>query len=92
MVGYSLDGESNATVSGNTTLSGLSNGEHNVIVYANDSFGNVVASQPVNFTVALPPSSKPFPAFPVASASVAVAVVCAGVVLYFRKRRRYRSV
>jgi hypothetical protein len=31
---YSLDGQSNVTISGNTTLTGLQNGEHTIEVYA----------------------------------------------------------
>ena len=86
-VGYSLDGGSNVTISGNTTLTGLSNGEHYVTLYTNNSFGNLVASQPVNFTVALPPETKPFPTAPVAAASVVVAAACVGIILYFKKRK-----
>jgi hypothetical protein len=87
-VGYSLDGKDNATIQGNTTLTGLSNGEHNVTVYANDTFGNIGASQPVNFTVALPPEMKSFPTATVAAVSGASAVVVvAALLVYFKKRR-----
>lgn len=81
--GYSLDGKDNVTVLGNTTLSGLSNGMHNVTVYAEDSFGNIGASETITFTIAKPES---FPTVPVVAASIAVAVVCVGVILYLRKR------
>ncbi len=37
--GYSLDGQANIT-SGNTTLSGLTSGSHNIVVYATDLAGN----------------------------------------------------
>ena len=36
-IGYSLDGTTNISISGNITLSGLSIGSHNVAVYANDT-------------------------------------------------------
>jgi len=39
-VGYSLDGAANVTLTGNTTLSGLSLGSHDLTVYANDTSGN----------------------------------------------------
>ncbi|MFQ6055470.1 MAG: hypothetical protein ACE5J3_05760 [Methanosarcinales archaeon] len=39
--GYSLDGNANVTITGNTTLNGLSDGMHNITVYANDSAGNM---------------------------------------------------
>jgi hypothetical protein len=87
-VGYSLDGKDNVTIAGNTTLTGLSNGEHNVTVYANDTSGNISASQTVNFTVALPPETKPFSTVAVASVSGASAVIAiAGLLVYFRKRK-----
>jgi len=49
-MGYSLDGQSNVTVAGNTSLTGLSLGQHNVIVYANDTYGNMGSSDLVYFT------------------------------------------
>ena len=50
-IGYSLDGQENVTVAGNTTLSGLSYGEHTVTVYAQDAAGNIGASEPMAFNV-----------------------------------------
>ena len=58
-VGFSLDGLKNVTVTANTTLTGLSSGLHRITVYANDTFGNMGASQTVNFTVALPHLFQP---------------------------------
>jgi len=49
-IGYSLDGQANITVLGNTTLTGLSEGMHNVIVYANDTSGNQGLSTKIYFT------------------------------------------
>jgi parallel beta-helix repeat protein len=83
-LGYSLDGQENVTVTGNTTLTGLSAGLHNVNVYARDEFNNTGASEPISFTVA----EEPFPVAPVAAASVAtVAVVGAVLLVYFKKRK-----
>src|SRR5271157_2423560 len=50
-MGYSLDGQSNITVSGNTTLTGLADGVHNVIVFANNTAGIMGTSQALIFTV-----------------------------------------
>ena len=84
-IAYSLDGKENVTVMGNVTLTDLSNGLHDITVYANDTFGNMGASETISFTVAVP---EPFPVVPIAAASVAVAVAaCAGLLLY-RKRQR----
>jgi nitrous oxidase accessory protein len=82
-IGFSLDGKQNVTVTGNTTLTGLSNGSHNVTVYAKDLV-DAEASDTVWFNVA-----EPFPVVPVAAVSVAVvAVVGAGLLIYFKKRKR----
>ncbi len=37
---YCLDNQANVTLTGNTTLTGLSNGQHTVTVYAKDKTGN----------------------------------------------------
>lgn len=80
---YSLDGQENVTIAGNTNLAGLSIGTHNVTVYAWDTAGNVGASETITFTV------TPFPTVPVAVASVAaIAAVGVGLLVYFKKRRR----
>jgi hypothetical protein len=49
--GYSLDGQAFTTIAGNTTLTGLPDGSHSIIVYANDTFGNMGSSALVHFTV-----------------------------------------
>lgn len=83
-VTYCLDGQANVTISGNTTLTGLPNGDHNVTVYAMDEAGNIGASQTVTFTIAVP-----FPTVTVATASTAlVAVVCVGIFLYLRRKKK----
>jgi N-acetylneuraminic acid mutarotase len=56
-MGYSLDDHSNITIQGETKLFNLSQGVHEVTVYANDSLGNMGVSNSVFFTVdTLPPS------------------------------------
>lgn len=49
-IGYSLDGQANVTITGNTTLTGLSNGVHSLRVWANDTCGNI-GSDHTYFTV-----------------------------------------
>lgn len=83
-IAYALDGKENVTVAGNTTLTGLAYGAHNLTVYAVDAAGNIGASETVTFTV-----SEPFPVTAVAVASTAVAaVICVGLVVYLTKTRR----
>jgi len=82
---YSLDGKENVTITGNTTLTGLANGYHNITVYAMDEAGNTGASETLFFNVEVP---EPFPVVPVAAASIAVVVaVGAGLLVYFKKRK-----
>jgi hypothetical protein len=50
-MGYCLDDQLNVTITGNTTLPGLSDGSHNVVVFANDTFGNMASSNIVYFSV-----------------------------------------
>ncbi len=80
--GYSLDGQENNTISGNFTFNGLPNGLHNVTVYANDTYGNMGASETIGFIVAV---AKPesFPVVPAATIFVVVvALVAAGLFIY----------
>jgi hypothetical protein len=87
-VSYSLDGQENITLNGNTTLTGLSNGLHNITVYARDIEGNAGTSETITFTIA-EPEPEPFPIMLTITASVAsVAVVGAGLLTYFKKRKR----
>jgi len=84
-IGYSLDGQDNVTVTGNTTITGFTNGLHNVTVYARDEFGNTGASETVCFTIA----EEPFQVAPVAVAAsaAALALVGVGLLVYFKKRK-----
>jgi hypothetical protein len=53
-IGYSLDGQSNITIAGNTTLTNLSIGKHNITVYSNDLYHDTGKSTTINFTIAEP--------------------------------------
>lgn len=83
-VGYSLDGKDNITIAGNTTITGLSAGLHNITIYAKDENENIGASETLTFTI----TPAPFPTLPLAAASTAsVAIVCVGVFFCLRKRK-----
>jgi hypothetical protein len=49
--GYSLDEQTNVTISQNTTLTGLPKGAHTLRVYAQDTIGLIEASNSISFTV-----------------------------------------
>jgi hypothetical protein len=52
-IGYSLDSGKNKTITGNTSLTGLKDGKHSIIVYANDSYGNNASTNKVSFSYCL---------------------------------------
>ncbi len=84
-ISYSLDGQDNVTTAGNTTLTGLTAGEHSITVYATNVAGNIGASETITFTVATQPD--PFPLEITAVIIVTVAVVAPSIVVYFKKRK-----
>jgi hypothetical protein len=90
LITYSLDGQQNVTITGNAILTGLSEGEHDITLYATDVAGNVGSSRTVSFSV-VPP--KPMLTEPVAVASmIAASVFVAGLAfLLVHKKRNGRS-
>ncbi|MGO8807057.1 MAG: right-handed parallel beta-helix repeat-containing protein [Candidatus Bathyarchaeia archaeon] len=89
-VGYSLDGESNITINGNTTISNIGYGSHSITVYANSTFGINGASKTIDFNIA---KSEPLSSEFVIAVLVTVIVIVLGVsltVLYDRRHRKNR--
>jgi hypothetical protein len=86
-VGYSLDGKANVTIIGNTTLTAVSSGLHNITVYAKDSLNNTGISETVTFNIAKP---EPFPTTLVIASVATVAIIGLGLLVYFRKRNHAR--
>jgi hypothetical protein len=82
---YRLDNEGVTEVVGNTTITGLSLGSHNLTVYATSEAGNTGASQTIYFTIkeADPVASVVL----IAGVSIAVIVAVAGLLVYFKKRK-----
>jgi hypothetical protein len=79
-MGYSLDNEANVTLTGNTTLT-LKEGAHSITVYANDTAGNMAASETIYFK-----TEQVFPTIPV-TVAVTTASVSVGLLVYFKKRK-----
>jgi hypothetical protein len=82
-VGYSLNGQETVAVTGNTTIAGLSNGLHNITVYAKGTFENMGASETVYFSVEVS-----FPTILVVAPVASVAVIGAVLAMYFKRYRR----
>ena len=86
-MGYSLDGQDITTITGNTTLSGLTIGLHNVTIYAKDPFENIVTYETILFSI-VEPITEPFPTTLVMAASATSVVIMAmGLLFYFKKRK-----
>jgi hypothetical protein len=85
---YCLDGNQNQTITGNVTLTGLTNGAHNVTIYAADLAGYMVASETTGFTVT--EGSEPFPTVPFIAVLgiVLTAIVVLGSLLLYRRHRK----
>jgi hypothetical protein len=78
---YVLDGNQRVFVSENSSLKGLSEGVHNLIVYGIPVFGTNYGSDTIYFSV-----NVPFPTVPV-TIVVAVAVIVVCLLVYFKKRK-----
>ncbi len=88
-MGYSLDGQEQKTITENITLSNLSEGEHNITVYAKDKFENIGASDTITFNIDSPDPDG----FPVLlAAALVVFAVASGVgFLIYHKKQRHES-
>jgi N-acetylneuraminic acid mutarotase len=85
---YILDGEAAVKITGNTTLTGLSLGTHNLRVYAVDASDNTGSSKTITFTLVQEPEPEPFPTTLVIGSIIAVvAVVGLGLLVYLKKRK-----
>jgi len=85
-IGYSLDGQTNVTIAGNTSLSELSTSSHRLVVYAKYTDGKTGTSEPVYFTIAQ--QSEPFPTNWIVAAIMIVALVGAAIMIYFTKVKK----
>ena len=91
-MGYSLDQQHNVTLDGNATLNGLAYGSHSLVVYANDTAGNMGSTGNIEFIVA---KLESFPVVFISIAAVVVvavaAVIGAGLLVYFKKHKRQKQ-
>jgi hypothetical protein len=88
-MGFSLNNQSNMTIYGNMTLTDLPLGSHSLVVYANDTYGNMGTSETIHFTIAELP--EPFPTSLVATASVIIVFVVFAVFLFYRRKHKQKS-
>ena len=90
-MGYSLDNKDNVTVTGNFTIANMTNGMHNIAIYANDTFGNM-GIQTTNFNVnQINSTADNYPVVTqtlVIIAVVAVITVIMASLLLYRRHRK----
>jgi hypothetical protein len=84
---YSLDGQDNVTVAGNTTLTDLPEGEHNLKVCVLDPAGNTGNWETIYFSINVP---EPFPTtlFIAAVITSVATVIGIGLLVYFVKGKK----
>jgi hypothetical protein len=84
---YSLRDKNSDVLQGNLTLTGLSEGPHSLVVYANDTAGNMGVSGKIMFTVNV---LEPFPSGTILAAASATAIAAAALLLAYRRHQRNR--
>jgi nitrous oxidase accessory protein len=90
-IGYSLDGLTNTTITGNITLTDLGSGAHNISVYANDWYQNTCASQTISFSISELESFSSSIIFAGSAVAVIIGVVVVtGLLVYFKKHKRVK--
>ncbi len=100
-IGYSLDGNANKTIYGNSTIiSNIAYGSHKIIVYAKDNGGNIGTSEVYSFNLTdqgisaatLTPNESTGnftqSMLLIAVVAAAVAVICVGSTVYIKKHGR----
>ncbi len=90
---YSLDNQANKTITGNTTLTGLTEGTHSLIIYANNKVENVTNFDIATFTINKPLSPSQIPSQTHSSEFLSLilllflAIALLSVVFIVRKRK-----
>ncbi len=87
LITYSLDNQANTVVSGNFTLTNLTNGSHNVTLYVTDKSGNTVYN---TYSAKLPESLTPtlFSNLIVITILGLLSIIIAMSIVLFRRPRR----
>ena len=86
-IGYSLNRQANVTITGNTTISGLSDGSHNLTVYTKDTAGNIAASETVYFSINTQPPEQ-FPTWIIWATIATIVIATAAIAVFWRRRKQ----
>jgi hypothetical protein len=83
-IAYDLDNKGNTTLQGNITITRLSIGSHSIVVYANDTLGNMGKTEMIYFTIKEPGT---FQTALVIASIITIVVVFAVFILHQRKHK-----
>jgi hypothetical protein len=83
LIRYSLDGQQATIIIGNTTITGLKNGLHNITIYVEGASGNVEASETSYFIIA----EEPFPVTSIVTVLIVGVVIISGLAIYLKKKK-----
>ncbi|HLN44835.1 MAG TPA: hypothetical protein VK209_03935 [Candidatus Sulfotelmatobacter sp.] len=90
-IAVSLD-NSEIIVYGNTSLTDVPIGSHNITLYATDTAGNIGKSETINFTVSQQETenhqSEPFPIIPITASIGVIVIIIASLLVYSKKYGR----
>ena len=73
-IGYSLDFQTNITVTGNFLMNLIADGTHSLVIYANSSFNKMGKSMLLNFTVNSQPNTDTITTFPVYNTATPISI------------------
>jgi hypothetical protein len=85
---YSLDGQAREATNGSSILTGLSYGSHTLAIYGNGTYLIGNNTHEYNSTLAIVYFSTFFSTSWVVVTIVLAAVICTGLLIYFKKRRQ----
>jgi hypothetical protein len=85
-ISYSLDGEANVTITGNTTITDLPNGTHNLTIYATDETDNTKATETIYFTIT---KEDTFPDSTILLVSAAIITATAIIIIVYVWKKRH---
>jgi parallel beta-helix repeat protein len=83
---YSLDSQQTVTINENFTLTKLTNGNHNLTLYATGLSGNEAQPRTINFTISKPPL-QPNSIALFAAVPILVVIIVGAVLLLLRRKR-----
>jgi hypothetical protein len=96
-IAYSLDNQANVTITGNTTLTGLTEGQHTLFVYANDELENKTDFDITTFNINKQISSSENPLQSLSPeflwlAFLSLAIAILSAVFFVRKKKAIKGI